>query len=1595
MKKTANILLAALILITITAGAQQKIIGDKTIEKIIAERQKALEKLDENQNVFSISPNVFSTNNPQPYAFPESVEVLSWDNGEIYSAIGTGAAINIDVAIRFEPSDLQNFGDYFLTSIEFFPWEEMEVILKVWQGSIGSTTEIFSQSVNSINVGELNTIQLSEPVVIDNSQDFWIGYTASIDDYRYPIGVDAGPAVQFKGDLYRIEGSQWGAISELGIDFNWIIRGYAEILADPQAPAAPGDLNVVAAAQGELNASLNWTNPSLTFGGEPLTELDEITVERNNEVIVTFADPVVGSELSFEDDQLTAPGLYTYKVYGVNSFGNGFFASVAVYLGEDIPAAPENAQLEAIGNDGLISWDAPSEGINGGYLNEDELTYSVKRLPDNILVAQDLTTTEFFDNQIPGAGNYFYKITAANDQGIGQASATNNALLGAEGLLMYESFDYPVGQIPPGWTKTGVPVNWSIYAVNFAGGEPNELNLNWAPQSNGSSRLVTYPISTGDMDLYRFRFKQMFESFVGSGIDDKIAIDISFDGGESWENLWEHDASQNIPAAEFQLPIFIPEQATTMHLGFRFEGNTFNIENWFLDDMIIEPVLDNDLAGITITGPKTLAEGIASNYNVKIRNNGSVTQQDYTVKLMKNGTEEIGSVSGTSIDPAEIQSYELNWIPSAEDVGIVALSGYVDFAGDELTGNNATNTLTAQVFPEGIIPVQIGEGNNVLTALPYDFAWDHSLSQTLYYPDEIGFAGGTIFALGYQADFSDSKLDKSIRIWMGETDREDLTDGWVDPSTLQLVFDGSVDFPSGVNDVVITLDQAFVYTGSNLVIYSNKSDDSWSFGNHFASSFDESRQRTLKTVQDFTPFDPNNPPAPHEAWFYYPNTTLFMNLSGLGSLAGNVTDGTNALEGVKVTLSGVSQPAFTEAEGNYEFPAVIAGTYSAQFELFGFETLVIEDIIVDEDTLTVQDAVLTPIPQYTVTGTIQGNDGNLIGDAQIALEGYAGYEVLSESDGTFAIEGVYEGEYLLSVSAFGYVPAEAENILVDGDIDLGVILLEEQIEAPFNLMVMNEGLEPGQALFSWNNPLTGWEESFEEGELPAEWSQIVSNTGSNANLPATWTISGPVNIYNTTISPQQGDYQVFMMWDFQEQNEWLITKEFTVPAGDLKFWYYGVNGSSFGDNYYVKISTDDGQSWDVLWNASNLPFGQNYYQEPVSINLDMFAGQKARIAWQNEDGPGDFGMWYYWAIDNISIGDAALNLTELMTVTDPRNGIIADARPLSYGSDLKSGFGPDDLNGFNIFLDDELLAEGLTSTQYLFEGLADGTYTAGVQAVFTTGVSDVAQIDFVVDDTKLLILVANPAGSGTLLGSSWYPPGEQVLVNATAEDDYEFVNWTYDNGEVVSEEAAFFFTMPDEDVILIANFAETESLNLTFVIDMTGAGNFEPEDAIVNITGSMHGWNVLGNMARDQALMQIDNSMEYTITLELAPGTYEYAYFMNEGELDEEWENIPNRQVELNQDITVYDVWGIISGIDSRETAGDISVYPNPFDHFIKIDGAAWATRAEISNVFGHKMMDISLAGNRIDTGNLSPGVYLVYLYGENGKQAVRKVIKK
>jgi hypothetical protein len=168
----------------------------------------------------------------------------------------------------------------------------------------------------------------------------------------------------------------------------------------------------------------------------------------------------------------------------------------------------------------------------------------------------------------------------------------------------------------------------------------------------------------------------------------------------------------------------------------------------------------------------------------------------------------------------------------------------------------------------------------------------------------------------------------------------------------------------------------------------------------------------------------------------------------------------------------------------------------------------------------------------------------------------------------------------------------------------------------------------------------GIEEDFESGSLSEGWTVEQTNTATGGATPSYWT----VNDYISTDFSPFGTYHAGLWWDYGHQDEWLITPEFNVPTGaELSFWSVVYQGSTYLDHYYVKISTDGGSTWTVLWDASTLSGGWNYYNFPYEIDLNSYAGQDVKLAFQAVDGDNQ-GLWYIFFVDNIVVSGESRSL---------------------------------------------------------------------------------------------------------------------------------------------------------------------------------------------------------------------------------------------------------------------------------------------------------------------------------------------------------------
>ncbi|TVQ07269.1 MAG: hypothetical protein EA361_18585 [Bacteroidetes bacterium] len=103
----------------------------------------------------------------------------------------------------------------------------------------------------------------------------------------------------------------------------------------------------------------------------------------------------------------------------------------------------------------------------------------------------------------------------------------------------------------------------------------------------------------------------------------------------------------------------------------------------------------------------------------------------------------------------------------------------------------------------------------------------------------------------------------------------------------------------------------------------------------------------------------------------------------------------------------------------------------------------------------------------------------------------------------------------------------------------------------------------------------------------------------------------------------------------------------------------------------------------------------------------------------------------------------------------------------------------------------------MPATTYYLRAYAENMAGVGYgeEVVFET--SEVAEFE--------LELAAHPSGAGTLSGAGTYSPGEEIQITAIPEPGYNFMHWSH-NGDTLSVWPEFTFTMPGEDVALVANF---------------------------------------------------------------------------------------------------------------------------------------------------------------------------------------------
>ena len=902
-----------------------------------------------------------------------------------------------------------------------------------------------------------------------------------------------------------------------------------------------------------------------------------------------------------------------------------------------------NDQIFTISNAGTGTLTVNTIQINGAHFQ----MLSQPTLPVNLAFGQ---TASFTVRYLPTAAGAHTGTVTINDNMTRLPHVINlagNCIDTTVNTLPYtQNFDgVTQPALPPDWTSivqatvTGAVVK--TYTTNHTA--PNSAGMTNSTDANATLLLIAPPLAT-TIPVNTTRIK--FWSRSGSA-----GYPISVGVLSNPQDASTYTEIQNIPLTATFTEYIVSltgYTGTGRFIAFKHAlGGTSRL--LYVDDFLVELVAPNDLGANALSGNSTPTVGIPSEYTVTVQNWGTSPQSTYSVKLMS-GTTELASIPGPALNAGQILPVAIPWTPTAE--GAMTIFAKVVLTGDQNTGNDQSPNLNVFVNPAGLITITVGDGSqNART--PMDMYYRNSLFEGLYYPTELGNFMGQITGLRFYNNFVTNLPAMPTKVWIGTTTQPDLSAGWIPSTALTLVYDGTIDYPSGANVITIPLNAPYLYlNGENLVVMVNRPMDTQYYSstdNFLAQTIGTNRARKLSS--DSTTYDPAAPPTATPTG-QFPKTTFMVIPGGVGDIMGTVTGpGSVPLEGVAVALVDAGYSATTNAQGQYSMLNVLPANYTISFSKHGYVTHTQAIVLAEDQELTV-NASLNPMAQVSVSGTILGSDtGTGLSGATIFLTGYESYTANSAANGTFSIPAVYANQtYSYNIVRPGYNSAMGTINVGATNHAMGNITLTEVAYAPGNVQAVANPTNT-EVNLSWQAPDPNAVEITEgyEGTAfpPLDWTQTITNTGAanSSGVFPTWCRFGNVTIGTTPVVPPEGSSQAGLWWSYEHQDEWLITPLFNCPpAAHLSFESYVFLGSTAGDHYYLKVSTDNGANWSPLWDASTQTGGWNYYASPVNISLAAFGGQQIKLAWHAVDPPSNDGLWYVWFIDDIYIGNADTTL---------------------------------------------------------------------------------------------------------------------------------------------------------------------------------------------------------------------------------------------------------------------------------------------------------------------------------------------------------------
>lgn len=629
--------------------------------------------------------------------------------------------------------------------------------------------------------------------------------------------------------------------------------------------------------------------------------------------------------------------------------------------------------------------------------------------------------------------------------------------------------DFSTGFLPEGWTIDAQTANWTAAASNNAGGTAPEARMSWEPQFNGITRLISPQIDVSGFSTLRVDFKHAINHYSGAYT---VGVATRSNSG-TWNTVWSRPGItlvQNMNIAINNADV----GSTTFQICFFFSGASYNINYWYIDDIILYTPSKTDFSVNSIDVDRYIPEGTYS-VATTLKNNGADAINSCEVHYQIDNNEPITETL-TGLNIATGQNYPYTFPTSVDyTTGNYLLKVWISNINESGTDLEPSNDLKSTT---------IHVASQTVTNLPL---FEEFTSSTCGPCASFNFSTFTPFMTTYAGQFAIIKYQMSWpapgdpyytaeggvrRFYYGVTGVPTLETGGkvtgTNTTAVTAAFNSEKDkltffeisassyiLGTTVNASVEVLPYMTV-NGFKLHAAVVEKVTTGNVGNNGETSFKYVMMKMLPdasgTTVDFTDGVPFNVSFSQDLSATnveeYSDLMLVVFIQNdedkevfqsqmvespiAYPVTFNVTDNIpNSIEGAEILINGERILTNETGVGVVNLPD---GTYPYTIDAMGFE-LFSGTAIVAGDVLDI-DVELVTIPTYTLTVTVKDIDVNLIEGALVAFEGQEvltnelGVAVLTAEDGTF--------DYVVSKAS--YITFTGSTTIAGSNMDVAVTL---------------------------------------------------------------------------------------------------------------------------------------------------------------------------------------------------------------------------------------------------------------------------------------------------------------------------------------------------------------------------------------------------------------------------------------------------------------------------------------------------------------------------------------------------------------------------